>query len=78
MYKLVLGKAEEPFDLSPALLRSLCECYSHLNLTCFCSWNPGVIFSLAVAWHVREYVILCIVTSFIFRLVLCDDRTGRV
>lgn len=35
-----------------------------LNLNWFCSWNPGAIFifSLAMVWHCRESVILCIVT----------------
>ena len=47
----------------------------HLNLNWFCSWNPEAIFSLAMVWCVREYVILPIVTSFIFRLELCHNRT---
>lgn len=46
----------------------------YLNLNWFCSWNPGAIFSLAVVWQVSESVILCIVTSFIFRPELCDNR----
>lgn len=35
-----------------------------LNLNWFCSWNPGAIFifSLAMVWHCRESVILCIMT----------------
>lgn len=58
-----LGEACFAFDLSPALLESPWMLV-HLNLNSFCSWNPGAIFSLAVVWHMREYVILCIVTSF--------------
>lgn len=64
---------------NPALLLTLAlHCWEspwmllYLNLNSFCSWNPGAIFVLTVVWHMRECVILCIVT-FIFRLELCDN-----